>query len=186
MNKIILDYYLVVTEYLIITMSSNNNIKQWTSEIFNLSKSSEINVHEKSQVTEPDSRAAITEINILVNGKRSYSYIIEKPLSAITFDDILLLKNSLKKYAIAQHPFLAKFTRFFGWWFIFAGTFAAFSVCPVCGQVSCPVGVGTTGILAGVFALIKQNGRQFIYYIKEKIKLMISGSVKIIKKNPAK
>jgi hypothetical protein len=167
-------------------MSADSEIKQWISDIFNLSESSKISVRENRNISQPNNTPTITEINIIVNTKRSYSFNIEKPLSTITHDDIVLLENSLKKLAIKQHPFLAKFTRFFGWWFIFAGTFAAFSVCPVCGQVSCPVGVGTTGILAGIFALIKQNGRQFIYYIKEKIKLMISGSVKIIKKNPAK
>jgi hypothetical protein len=156
-------------------MSSDNKIKEWVSDIFRLSETSIIHIGEKSHSHQSDSHTAITEINIQINAKRSYSFTIEKPLATVTHDDVVMLKDSLKKHALHQHPFLAKFARFFGWWFIFAGTFAAFSVCPVCGQVSCPVGVGTTGILAGFFALVKQNGRQFLHYIKLKIQMFFMG-----------
>lgn len=48
--------------------------------------------------------------------------------------------------------------RFLGWWSIFAGALAMNSVCPICGNAACPVGVGTTGILAGIMAGFKQWG----------------------------
>jgi hypothetical protein len=48
--------------------------------------------------------------------------------------------------------------RFAGWWSIFAGLLAVNSVCPICGSSACPIGIGTTGIVAGLFAAIKQWG----------------------------
>ncbi len=52
--------------------------------------------------------------------------------------------------------------RFAGWWSIFAGALALYSVCPVCGTVGCPVGIGVTGVLAGLLAAIKQWGGRLI------------------------
>lgn len=47
-----------------------------------------------------------------------------------------------------DHPELSPFGylfRFAGRWFGFTGLYAAFSVCPFCGQAGCPVGVGIAG-----------------------------------------
>ncbi|MBN2078430.1 MAG: hypothetical protein JW838_05660 [Spirochaetes bacterium] len=52
--------------------------------------------------------------------------------------------------------------RFAGWWSIFAGALALYSVCPVCGTVGCPVGIGVTGVLAGLLAALKQWGGRLI------------------------
>lgn len=52
--------------------------------------------------------------------------------------------------------------RFAGWWSIFAGLLAMNSVCPICGSTSCPVGIGATGIIAGLIAAVKQWGWKFI------------------------
>jgi hypothetical protein len=54
--------------------------------------------------------------------------------------------------------------RFAGWWSIFAGALALNSVCPICGGVACPVGLGTTGIIAGLLAGIKQWGGRAIKF----------------------
>ncbi|HQO03050.1 MAG TPA: hypothetical protein PLI62_12335 [Spirochaetota bacterium] len=54
--------------------------------------------------------------------------------------------------------------RFAGWWSIFAGALALNSVCPICGGVACPVGLGTTGIIAGLLAGIKQWGGRSIKF----------------------
>lgn len=52
--------------------------------------------------------------------------------------------------------------RFAGWWTIFASLLAINSICPICGGTSCPVGIGATGILAGLLAGFKQYGRSII------------------------
>jgi|GEM_PF-6342940 len=48
--------------------------------------------------------------------------------------------------------------RLAGWWSIFAGALALNSVCPVCGSTACPVGIGATGVIAGLLAGIKLYG----------------------------
>jgi hypothetical protein len=54
------------------------------------------------------------------------------------------------------------YIRFAGWWSIFAGALALNSTCPLCGSASCPVGIGTTGLIAGLFAALKLwGGRLF-------------------------
>lgn len=63
----------------------------------------------------------------------------------------------------AQASFITKLfssaiVRFAGWWSIFAGVLALNSVCPVCGGSACPVGIGTTGVIAGVIAAVKLWG----------------------------
>mgnify|MGYP006961682514 CR=1 FL=1 len=56
--------------------------------------------------------------------------------------------------------------RFAGWWSIFAGALALNSVCPICGGASCPVGIGTTGVIAAVLAGTKQWGGAIIRYVR--------------------
>jgi len=153
-------------------MDSVISIKNWVLKIFNLPEHTIVNIDENkisSLTSETKNFTKITKITIVINKKKSYSYIIKKPIYLINYDDILFLKNSIKKHALDKYPFLSRFIRFFGWWFIFAGTLTTFSVCPFCGQVNCPVGVGSTGILAGFFALLKQYGRQVYDHIKQKL-----------------
>ncbi|MBN2160127.1 MAG: hypothetical protein JW807_12085 [Spirochaetes bacterium] len=66
--------------------------------------------------------------------------------------------------------------RFAGWWSIFAGALALHSVCPICGSTGCPVGIGTTGIIAGLAAALKQWGGGIIRIIAGKVRRTISGS----------
>ncbi len=67
-----------------------------------------------------------------------------------------------------NHVIRSKLLRLFGWWSIFAGGITAFSICPICGQAGCPIGVGTTGIIAGLFALVKQYGTYFVKFFKRR------------------
>jgi hypothetical protein len=67
-------------------------------------------------------------------------------------------------------PFLTRLLsstiiRFAGWWSIFAGALALNSICPVCGSSACPVGMGTTGIIAGFIAAAKLWGGRFIRFV---------------------
>jgi hypothetical protein len=69
--------------------------------------------------------------------------------------DAPLMENSAPLPGRALSAVVVKFA---GWWAIFAGLLAMNSVCPICGSASCPVGVGTTGVIAGLFAAAKQWG----------------------------
>lgn len=51
-------------------------------------------------------------------------------------------------------------------WFGFTGLYAAFSVCPFCGQTGCPVGIGSASIVGAFFILIFQDWRILFNYIK--------------------
>lgn len=66
--------------------------------------------------------------------------------------------------SFARKLFTSGVIRFAGWWSIFAGALALNSVCPICGGVACPVGLGTTDIIAGLLAGIKQWGGRSIKF----------------------
>ncbi len=140
-------------------------IGNWTRSIFMLPANTSILISENQR----ENSCIEPTITIHVKNSIYRSYNILKSAPEIIIEDVEYLKNSAMETALKNHPFLGRLFRFFGWWFIFAGALSAMSVCPVCGQVGCPVGVGTTGILAGFFALIKQNGKESVKFIKQKI-----------------
>ncbi|MBC2716328.1 MAG: hypothetical protein HF978_13545 [Desulfobacteraceae bacterium] len=51
-------------------------------------------------------------------------------------------------------------------WLAFFGIFAGTTVCPFCGQMGCPVGVGGAAAAGGFFALLSQNWRAAISTVK--------------------
>jgi len=65
------------------------------------------------------------------------------------------------KISFIKRLVAAGILRFAGWWSVFAGLLAINSVCPVCGSTACPIGLGTTGVIAVFFAAVKQWGRRF-------------------------
>ncbi|GAB6096160.1 hypothetical protein JCM14469_24130 [Desulfatiferula olefinivorans] len=60
--------------------------------------------------------------------------------------------------------------RFIGKWFGFTGLYAAFSVCPFCGQAGCPVGVGLAGSVGAFFALCATDWKQLLGFIRSRLK----------------
>lgn len=135
-------------------------------QVFALPDSAFIELSEEDYTDKQDSLNKQTNFTIRLNNNIPKVYIILKPVSEICFEDIVFLKKSLERYSFKNHPLRAKIYRFFGWWFIFAGGITFFSVCPVCGQTGCPVGVGTTGILAGILSLFKMKLKDYIIFIK--------------------
>ncbi len=61
--------------------------------------------------------------------------------------------------------------RFIGLWFGFTGLYAAFSVCPFCGQPGCPVGLASSGAIGGLFALCFQDWKILVSYIKNRARV---------------
>ena len=98
---------------------------------------------------------ALTLIEFRIDGKRNISFAVPKGIAFMEREDLEVarkdLEGSLKKY----NPIVARLYRLGGWWMIFAGSLALFSVCPVCGQAGCPVGIGVFGVLSGLLAFLK-------------------------------
>lgn len=149
----------------------NSKIIAWSKKVFYLPDSAGINVFEENYIDEEGVLKIKTCISVKTTHRKPGIYTILKPLYDITFEDIEFLKKSMENYLSSKHPLRSKIYKFLGWWFIFAGGITVFSICPVCGQMGCPVGIGTTGILAGIFALIKTNGKNFFVYIKSIFRL---------------
>jgi len=74
------------------------------------------------------------------------------------------LKHTRRKLSPFGHLF-----RFFGWWFGFTGLYAAFAVCPFCGQQGCPVGLASAGTVGAFFALCLQDWKLFLGFLKQKL-----------------
>lgn len=55
--------------------------------------------------------------------------------------------------------------KFIGSWLGFAGLYAAFSVCPFCGQQGCPAGLAASGVIGGFLALCFQDWKRLFAFI---------------------
>ena len=55
--------------------------------------------------------------------------------------------------------------RFFKWWLIFTGLYSAAAACPFCGNMGCPVGLGSTGAVGAFLALFMQNWKNLFHSI---------------------
>ena len=73
----------------------------------------------------------------------------------------------LKKGNPRLSPF-GHFFRFLASWFGFTGLYAAFTVCPFCGQQGCPVGIASAGTVGAFLALCFQDWKRLFEYIKQK------------------
>jgi hypothetical protein len=73
-------------------------------------------------------------------------------------------EHSMRKMSPLGHLF-----RFVGWWFGFTGLYAAFAVCPFCGQQGCPVGLASAGTVGAFFALCVQDWKIFFRFLKQKL-----------------
>jgi hypothetical protein len=58
-----------------------------------------------------------------------------------------------------KSAFMGNLLRFFTWWLMISGIYASSSVCPFCGQMGCPVGAASAGIVGGFFALVVGKGK---------------------------
>ncbi|HPQ55103.1 MAG TPA: hypothetical protein PK253_17770 [Spirochaetota bacterium] len=155
--------------------TEHTRIAAWVRDVFRLPETTTVLVTGDNVSCDDAAVEPATLLTIKIDAARSYEYSIMKSAASVCYDDILLLKKSAQKFAIENHPFLSKLLRYFGWWFIFAGALTTFSICPVCGQVGCPVGIGTTGIIAGFFTVLKQNGKEWARSVKQRIMTAITG-----------
>jgi len=59
--------------------------------------------------------------------------------------------------------------RFVAGWFGFTGLYAAFSVCPFCGQPGCPVGIVSASAVGAFLSLCLQDWKTFVAFIRNKL-----------------
>jgi hypothetical protein len=67
-----------------------------------------------------------------------------------------------------KYPFIGRLVKFLTWWLIFSGIYASASVCPFCGQLGCPVGGASAGIVGGLFALVLGKGKVIIEQVTQR------------------
>ena len=60
--------------------------------------------------------------------------------------------------------------KFFGLWATFAAFYSSMSVCPVCGQQGCVVGVGTSVLAGAVFSFLVMKGKRLVLKLWRKLR----------------
>ncbi len=84
--------------------------------------------------------------------------------------NINISQNKEKQKHNHRHSIKERLFLFFKWWLVFTGIYSVSSVCPFCGKVGCPVGLGSAGALGAFFALFMQNWKhllQKIHFLKK-------------------
>ncbi len=143
-------------------------LKQWIYDAFRLSKDAVIKI---SQHREDKNRfdSSRTELTIEQKSGKRFQYQINKQINRVTEQDIKRLRRFAKFEKLKQLPIIGNLFRFLGLWLAFTGVFAMFSVCPFCGQMGCPVGAGSAGVVGGFFALAVQNMKNLLNFMQHKL-----------------
>jgi hypothetical protein len=152
------------------TINANQRIQWLIIEAFNLPKKTVIDLN-KRECTEE--RLSSTDTVIVVHSCKGHTheYTIPKPPADIKYEDIEPLKSAdeHKHHIYKKNIILGYLFRFSVWWLSLSGLYMLFATCPCCGQVGCPVGAGTAGLVGGFFTLCKQNWKGFIKLIHSKL-----------------
>ena len=148
-------------------------LQQWIRETFRLSKDADINISEHRE-GENKFDSPHTEITIEQKSGKKCQYQINKSITEVTEKDIKRLRRFAKFEKLKKLPIIGNLFRFLGLWLAFTGVYAMFSVCPFCGQVGCPVGAGSAGVIGGFFALAVPNMKNLLSLMQHKL----SGSSK--------
>ena len=110
--------------------------------------------HHHNELSEHPDKTTIFRVE---TSKDKYiSFVIDKPLDEINETDIKQSKKSLILKISDKHPLIGRLIYISGWWIAFSGFFTAFSVCPFCGQPTCPVNFVTVFAMSGITAVLVQ------------------------------
>jgi hypothetical protein len=163
---------------LLYDMSKNSEnmqhqLQHWIRNAFRLSNDAVINI---SEYQDGDNKfdSSQTEVTIEQKNGKKFQYQINKSITEVAEKDIKRLRRCAKFEKLKKLPIIGNLFRFLGLWLAFTGVYAMFSVCPFCGQVGCPVGAGSAGIVGGFFALTVQNMKNLLSFMQHKL----SGSSK--------
>jgi hypothetical protein len=146
----------------------DNQLKQWIIEAFHLTEKTIIKIAEHATST-AEQATSQTVITINQNNDEPYRYTIKKPKAGIAEKDIHKLRRFIKFEKLKQVPIIGNLFRFLGLWIAFTGVYTIFAVCPFCGQMGCPVGAGSAGVIGGFFALIVQNMKNVLNFVQHKL-----------------
>lgn len=142
----------------------HRQIQQWIRDTFHLSKDADIHIHERRH---SDKKIGTSFTEIMIEEKRDQKkhYQIKKTIDEISEKDIRKLRRFDKFEKLKRLPVIGNLFRFLGLWLAFTGVYTMFSVCPFCGQIGCPVGTGSAGVVGGFFALIVQNMKNLLNFV---------------------
>lgn len=140
-----------------------NDIKIWLRLGFSLPEDAEVFIQE-SDGEETDNR--LTKIEIEFSHGEPQQFEIPKPLDRVSRRDIYKLVAKKMDEKGEKRSVMGKVIRFFAWWFGFSSLYAMFAVCPFCGQIGCPVGMGSVGFVGGFFALLMQDWKSMVGFFR--------------------
>jgi hypothetical protein len=145
-----------------------HQIQEWIGNTFQLSKNAVINISEHRD-SDNQFDSSHTEVTIEEKMGKKFQYQIKKPINEISEKDIKRLRcfDNLEK--LKKLPIIGNLFRFLGLWLAFTGVYNMLAVCPFCGQVGCPIGVGSAGVVGGFFALIVQNIKNVLNFVQNKL-----------------
>ncbi|MFZ5517196.1 MAG: hypothetical protein ACOY90_11195 [Candidatus Zhuqueibacterota bacterium] len=139
------------------------NIKTWIRLGFSLPNHAEIKVRESDGAAVADRK---TIIEILLDHGDPRQFEIDVPLESVSRRHVYKLIEQEVETRGEKRSVMGKVIRFFAWWFGFSSLYATFAVCPFCGQLGCPVGMGSAGFVGGFFALLMQDWKNMIGYLR--------------------
>lgn len=148
------------------TQKKINNINIWIRLGFSLPDDTKIQV-EEHEGEYPETDKTKIRIEFQHNGSRQFE--IRRPLNKVSRRDVYKLVEKEVEASGEKRSFLGRIIRFFAWWFGFSGLYAMFAVCPFCGQVGCPVGMGSVGFVGGFFALLMQDWKTMVQFVRSRI-----------------
>jgi hypothetical protein len=152
------------------TIDPNQQIQGWVIEAFNLPKKTMVDVNKRECIEEQSSSMG-TVITVHSCRDHAHEYTIPKLPVDIKYEDIELLRTTdeHEHHIHEKNIIFGYLFRFSIWWLSLSGLYMLFAACPCCGQVGCPVGAGTAGLVGGFFTLCKQNWKGFIKLIHSKL-----------------
>jgi len=146
---------------------NQKQLEKWIVEVFNLSNEETINLAEHED-EKGGQHFFHTEITVRDKFDQNRQYTIKKSVTEITQKDIQRLRRYVKFERLKKLPVIGNLFRFIGLWIAFTGIYSMFAVCPFCGQLGCPVGAGSAGVVGGFFALVVQNMKNLINFFQKK------------------
>ncbi len=138
--------------------AARSRVAQMVRFRLGIPKRAEVEVH--SHLCEGNN---VTEVRVTGGNAGSIQFNIPLQAEAVTEDDVDAACEAFLGGEGSSLPGIyRRLMRLGGWWVIFAGSLTVFSVCPVCGQVGCPAGVGLYAVLSVILACAKEYLKDFM------------------------
>jgi len=146
-----------------LTEKKIDDIKTWIRLGFSLHNHDEITVRE---IDGENPGLRKTVIEILHDQGETRQFEIDCPIESVTRRHVYKLIEQEVEARGEKRSVMGKVIRFFAWWFGFSSLYATFAVCPFCGQLGCPIGMGSAGFVGGFFALLMQDWKTMVGFLR--------------------